>query len=266
MSARATALTASAYTLDGLENVHLADLQVYGIEVSAETVATEGVADTSGFNQVTGRAATHNFELLVGGAGAKQVGLDVSVWDAGGSLIGELQSGTLELSIPTQDGRGIASVFAFPNVTGARNITIRAEHLIPFTSGPVVPRGLLTNARSTVVSDWTYSTVQLTVGTGMAFNIPMVLETAEQRFSRGDIQTYSATFLQRGAPTAVPSGTTFLGVAFSGDALITLASNTGAGQWGGTGVITSLAISFARGEATRISGTLALQGQPTYTA
>lgn len=82
--------------------------------------------------------------------------------------------------------------------------------------------------------------------------------------SRDGAQVYKASFGLRGTPTTAPSGTTLWGVAFAGDGLLTLSANLGHGVFGGTGLITDLSLSFAKGDVTKASGTLDLQGQFTY--
>jgi len=260
MAGTKTALSASAFSLDG--NDHLADLQVFGLDLGVTSVETHGVAATYARNQVTKISGKHNFEILVDNTGPKRTNLDVSVWNpAGSSLLGELQSGSIKLTIPSKDGSGIADKFTYANIVGARRITIDTESFIPSSTSL---HALITKAVSSTLSDRDMATVLLTLGSPLAFSLNMVLGDVGNSFSRDDIQALKASFLLAGSVTTVPGSTTLWGVAFAGDGLISLSANVGHGTFAGTGAITDLTVAFANGEVTKASGTLDMQGAVTY--
>lgn len=256
-----TGLSVSTYTLDG--NNHLGDLLMWETNVGGTAVKRQGIAATDTYTQITKRVARHTFEVVINNSGPAFSGLDISVWTPdGSSRLGDLQSGSLSLKIPVGDCSGIADVFEIAQVIGARDISITADMYIPSGSSTY---NLLTLARSSTPSDWTLANVQLTIGGTTAFDVPMVIVSAVHKGERDGFQVVSVTLEQRGTSTTLPSGTTLLGVAYSGDALITLSDNSGAGTWGMTNaVIESLDISFSKGELTKMKGSLYAQGQPSY--
>ncbi len=260
MAAVKTGLSVSAYSLDG--NDHLADLQVFGVDLGASLVETQGMAATYSRSQVTKISGKHNFEILVDNSGPKRTGLDVSVWNpAGSSLLGELQSGSLKLNIPNKDGSGIADKFTYANIVGARRITLDTESFIPSSTSL---HALLTKAVSSTITDRDLSTVLLTLGSPLAFSLVMVLGDVGNSANRDDIQALKASFALAGSVNTVPGSTTLWGVAFAGDGLITLSGNVGHGTFAGTGCISDLTVSFGNGEVTKATGTLDMQGAVTY--
>jgi len=259
MSARKTAFSVSAYSLDG--NNHLADLQVFDMDIAATEVERQGIAAVSAYTQVAKRAASHRFEMVLDNSGAAYTNLDVSVWTPDGAArIGDLKSGSLNLTIPSEDGSGLADPFEYANVVGARRISIDAEMLV---ASAATDESLIADARSTTVSAWTMANVLLNLGAA-SFDLPMTLTTVGHSVSRDGLQTVNAKFALRGTPSTAPSGTTFLGVAFGGDALISLSANMGFKTWSGVGVVTEASLSFNDGALQQVSGTLALQGQPGW--
>lgn len=260
MSARKTSLSMSAYTLDG--NDHLGDLRVFGLDLSPTMVASQGLAATSAYNQETKRKATHTFELFKDNSGPKLSNLDVSVWNpAGSSLLGDIKSGTLSLKIPTGDGSGGADGWQYANVVGARDVMVDTQQLIPSSATLV---DLLTKAMSGTLADRVMSAVSLTFGSDLAFVFPATMGDVNLSSEFEGFQTYSTKFLQRGALATKPTGTTLYGVAFAGDALISLAATTGHGALAAVGVISTMDIKFSDGQVTSVGGTLELQGAPTY--
>lgn len=259
MSARKTALSVSAYTLDG--NNHLADLQVFDMDIAATEVERQGIAAVYAYTQVAKRSASHRFELLMDNSGPGYTNLDVSVWTPDGSArLGDLKSGSLNLRIPTEDGSGLADVFEYANIVGARRIGIEAEMLVLASA---TDEQVLADARSATVADWTMATVLLTLGPA-TFNLPMTLTSAGHSVSRDGLQTAKVNYALRGTPTSAPSGPSLLGVAFGGDGLLSLIANMGFKTWSGTGAVTDLSLSFSDGALQQLSGTLAVQGQPGW--
>lgn len=260
MAAVKTGLSVSAYSLDS--NDHLADLQMADFLSSVTKVETHGLAATLSRTQVAKISGKHDFEILVDNSGPKRTGLDVSVWNpAGSSLLGELQSGTLKLTIPTADGSGIADKATYANVVGARRITLDTEGFIPSSTSL---HALLTKSVSSTITDRDLSTVLLTLGSPLAFSLVMVLTDVSNNVSRDAIQSLKAAFELAGSVNTVPGSTTVWGVAFSGDGLLTLSANVGHGTFAGTGVVTDLSVSFANGQVTKASGSLDMQGIFSY--
>jgi len=259
MSARKTALSVSAYTLDG--NNHLGDLQVFGLDIDATEVERQGIAATNAYSQVAKRSASHSFELVPDNSGPAFTNLDVSAWTPDGAArIGDLRSGSIELSIPNADGSGLSDAFEFGNIVGARRIAISADMLVASTA---TDETVLADARSATVSDWSMASVVLDLGSA-SFTLPMVLASVGHSVERDGLQMVKASYSLRGTPAVVPSGASLLGVAFSGDGLITLSANMGFKSWSGVGIVESLSIGFDDGAIQRISGTLKMQGQPGW--
>lgn len=258
MSARLTALNLSAYTLDSQD--YLGELQVFGLDIGATEAESHGLAAVSAYTQVTKRNAVHRFELLKDNSGPKLANLDMTVWTPDGvAMIGDLESGSIRLTVPIGDGSGLADKFEYPNVVGARRIEITAETKVLSNATAVT---MLTDARSTTVTDWNMANVLATFGTGMAFDLPMVLASVGHSFERDGLQMVKATYKLRGTPGTVPTAITLYSVAFSGDGLISLSAAAGFDTWSGTGVVTSLDIAFGNGQLLKVSGELAIQGQP----
>lgn len=259
MSSRKTGLSVAAYTLDG--NNHLGDLTVFDLDIGATEVERQGVAAVSKYTQVAKRSATHSFELSSDNSGPGYTNLDVSVWTPDGTArLGDLKSGTITMTIPTDDGSGLADVFEFANVVGARDIRIEADMLVPFAA---TDEQVIAKARSAVVSDWTMASVLLSLG-GASFTLPMTLTSVKHSVSRGELQMVKASYALRGNPAVAPSGTSLLGVAFSGDGIISLVADTGIKTWSGDGVVTELTVSFDDKALQKVSGTLAMRGQPGW--
>lgn len=259
MSARKTGLTIAAYTLDG--NAHLGDLRMFSMDLVGTEAERQGIAATSAYTQVVKRSATHSFELVRDNAGPAYTNLDVSVWTPDGSArLGDLKSGSLSLAVPVQDGSGLADAFEFAHVVGARRISVEAEMLIPAAAAT---EQVLDDARSANVADWTMATVLLSLG-GASFNLPMTLTAASHKADIDGFQVVSASYALRGTPAATPTGGSLLGVAFAGDALVSLVADMGFKTWSGTGVVESLSLEFADGALQKLSGTLKMQGQPGW--
>jgi hypothetical protein len=262
MSARETGLTVAAYSLDG--NDYLADLVMASMDGSATTVQSEGIAATDSYTQVAKRAFRHSFEVLLDhdgtSGGRKSTALDTSVWNPGsGSLLGQLRSWDLSLAIPVSDSSGMADEFEWGQVVGARKVVLTTESFVP--SGSAV--SLMTDFRSSGLSGITKGAVALTFGP-LAFSLPMVLTALSHSAERGSQQAYSATFEQQGAPGTAPGGGSLWGVCFSGDALLSLSWDAGAATYTATAVVESLKVSCASGGLVTASGSLVLQGAPTY--
>lgn len=254
----ALTLASGTYALDAQS--YLGELQVFGIDLNATEVETHGLADGHAFTQVTKRAAVHRFELMKDNSGPKLTNLHVATWTPDGSaLIGDLESGNVRLTIPVADGSGIKDPFEYPNFVGARRIEISADMKI-LANATSVP--ILTDARSTTEADWNMANVLLSFGTGMVFDLPMVLTNAGHSFERDGLQMVKANYKLRGTPATVPTATTLYDVAFGGDGIIGLSSNVGFDTWTGTGLVTSLDISFANRQVVKVTGELAIQGQP----
>jgi len=255
-----TGLSVSAFTLNAANN-HLGDLKLWEVDIGGTAVKRQGIASTNAYTQVTKRSGTFNFEMVYNNSGPAFTNLDVSVWTPmGTSLIGTLKSGSFDMKLPTADGSGISDVFTYANYTGARDCSCDAEMYV--ASGA---HALMTAAISTTQANWTTATLLLTLGTSLVLSYPMTLVNASHRGDFEGLQMLKTHFEQRGAAVSTASGTTFIGVAFAGDGLITIGEATGSGTYTMTdALIESCKLTFMDGAITMISGTLKVRGAPTY--
>lgn len=255
-----TARDLTVYTLDG--NNHLGDIKSWEIDIQGKALKRQGMAATQAYTQNGGASARHAFEIVIDNSGPALQSTDIAVFDVGGDYLGDLQSGTFSLRIPTVDGSGVADFFEYANVSGARDVSLDAELFIPSAT---TLHALLAALDSDDPADKVFANVQVELGGALEFDYPMTLISGRHRGESEGAQVVSVHMEQRGTPTAAPSGTTLIGVAYGGNGLITLSDNSGAGTWAMVdAVVESLDFSWEKHGFTRGRGSLYARGKPGY--
>lgn len=248
----------SAYSLDGTS--HLGLLQLFDFESDGREEDGRGLATAYEFNQLVSVGTSHRFEILQDGSGQRSTALDVSVFNLGGSsLLASLAGGSIRVRNDTDEGAAVNDLFDYPNAVGS-GLEVNTRRLIPAADLSIA---IMSDALSTTIAD-RHKTVNFTIGS-VQFGCAMLMNNVKHSVKRGSVQEYSARFSARGTPSN-PTGSTIYGVAFTGDGLLTLSADTKAGTYNCTGLITELEITFDRGQIVKNSGTILIQGQPTYAA
>lgn len=255
MSARKTSLNVSAFSLDGTSMLGL--FQALDFEIEPTLQDGRGGADAYAFNQMTKRRSRHTFEILQDGSGQRTTNLDVTLFTVGATaMLGQLKSGSLRVTNNHGDGSGLADYDEYPNAFDSV-LEIQGQFLIPSADSAIA---LMGDANSDTLSDRN-KTVSVTVG-GIAYVAPMILGAVKHSVKRSDFQMLDITLTSRGSATG-PTGSNLYVTAITGDALITVAATTGAGAYGGTGIISSLDVTLQDGQIVSNSGTVDLQGKWT---
>ena len=257
MSARKTTLHMSAYSLDGTSLIGY--LKAFNVDINASLQDSRGANEAFPHMCTTKKAAMHRFEIVEPNGGACNTNLNVTVYtEDGDNMLGNLKGGTISAKNNHNSGAGIADTWKFPNAL-SRDWNISTRRFIPFaTLLDEMMDDFVTGAISAVDV-----VVALTIGVN-AYSAPMTLESLAHEANTGDFQFMSGVFKNRGAPTSPTGSASLIATAFAGDALISLAADTEAGQWSGTGIIESLDVKFEDEQLIMNSGVIAIQGAPTY--
>jgi len=201
-----------------------------------------------------------SFELLVDVSGeCRATNLDLTVLTVGGDDYAPVFKGsTITMSLSGQQStRAAASLKARAQAT-QRKFDYRAQWRVD-TETAIALEAL---ANSADPADRDVTIIQ-TAG-GISFNCAMTMESFEFTSEVNGLQMYDVGFVSRAAPTAPSSG--FLAVAFTGDNLYTLLSDTGSGDRSGTGLVENLTITTPEEGLITISGTMLMQGGTTLAA
>lgn len=120
----------------------------------------------------------------------RKIGTNATVFTLGGSaFIGDLVNGVAEITVATQEGKGIADTDNYPVPVG-RSMRITGELEV---SGSVVLMGTANSSTPTV-------TFAATTGAG-TYSGTAVISSISHRFEREGIQTFSVTLDSQGAVT-----------------------------------------------------------------
>lgn len=245
----------SAYTLDGTSMLGIFQALSFDIEPTLQD--GRGGASAYEFNQMTKRRARHTFEILQDGSGQRTTNLDVTLFTVGATaMLGQLKSGSIRLTNNHGDGSGLADYDEYPNAFDS-SLEIDGMFLIPSVDSAIA---LMGDANSDTLSNRN-KTVSVTVG-GVAYVAPMIIGTASHSSRRSDFQMLNITLRSRGSATG-PAAADLYTSAVTGDALITVAATSGAGAYGGTGIISSLDVRLEDGQIVSNSGTIDIQGKWT---
>lgn len=247
-----------AFSLDGSNE--LGRLKRIGASSSGNIV--DGAAGTSGTFKAceTSRAERVTFELLTDVSGeCRGTNLDLTILTLGGSdYAPTFKGGSITMSLSAQQStRAVASLKARAQAT-QRKFDFRGQWWVD--SETLIDLESLANSADPADRDMT---VILTVA-GIPFNCAMTMESFEFSSEVNGLHLCDVSFSSRAAPTAPSSG--FAAVAFTGDNLYTLVSDTGSGDRSGTGLCESMTITVPEDGLVTISGTMLMQGGYTLAA
>ena len=263
MGARKTSLSVSAFTLDGTNL--LANLTSASFSIDGKTVDGAGLADAFQDLLWTGGKGTGTFSINHWTSGAPSTNLSVTAWSIGGSsLLGDLQSGSLNIANPIKDVSGYSDVWEYPQAMRGRAWTLQGSLFVPEAT---TRHMLIEKAMSATPADHYLASI-ITVGAD-TFEATMVLNNATHSVASGEPQNLSVNMGSKGTP--ISSGTGIYAVIGSGDALLSLVLDTEAGQYGTggaalVGVVTSLDMKFEKNAVVSSNITMEIQGSPTVTA
>ena len=242
-----------AYTLDG--NDHLGTLKRK--EFSSDGNIVDGAAGNSSTFKAceTSMTQKHDFELLMDASGeCRATNLDVSVFTVGATAkIGSLIDGSVGYALSgSSSTRAINSLKEKSQAT-QRKYTVTGRFRVEDAE---VLLALETMANSSTPSDRDVS-ITVTIN-AISFIIPMTMSNFKFSSSHAEVQEYTATFTSRAIATS-PTGSSIIAVAFTGDGLLTLVSNSGSGQRSGTGLIESMNITAPNNGLVTVTGSLLMQ-------
>ena len=263
MGARKTGLDISAFSLDGSDL--LATLTSVSIAINGVEVNGSGIADQFVTAIWAGGKGTITAKLNHQTSGAASTNLNVTAWSVGGtSYVGDLRSGSIKITNPSTEVKGISDKWSYPQAVGGRSMEISGQLMVPAAT---VLNALMTKASSATVSDHTLAFTS-TIG-GDTFAVDTILLNATHSAERGEVQQLDVQLKSSGTPSGTGSG--IYTVAITGDALLSIVLDTEAGQYGTGGaalvaLVTSMDITFSDGAVVEVSLTLEVQGQPTVTA
>lgn len=263
MSARKTALQFSAFTLDGTDL--LAALVSANFTIDSTTPNGAGIADTYEKPVWAGGKGTFTAKLNHTASAAPTSNLSITAFGIGGtSYLADLRTGSIKVSNPSAEGKGIADKFAYPNAVGGRTIEITGTLLVPSAT---VLNALMTKASSATIADHSMA-FTMTIGSD-TFTFDAMLASCAHSGERGGLQELNVTLRGTATPSS-PTGSGIYGVAITGDALLSLVLDTEAGQYGTSGsplscFVSGLDISFNDGAINEATFTLEVQGTPTVT-
>jgi hypothetical protein len=246
-----------AYSLDGSNRLGV--LRRFGMS-SAGNLVDGSAGNSSVFKGCeVSRTIKHSFTLLEDASGScRATNLNLTVLTIGAvDRLASFKSGTVGMSLS-----GSASVR--PTATlKERMQALQRKFTVAGTfrvDDGVSLIDLETIANSNTPADRDV-TVLVTIA-GIAFSIPMTIETFDFNSEHNAVQEFTATLVSRDV-ASTPTGTSIYAVAFTGDGLLTLASDLGSGNRSGTGLVESLSITIPEAGLMEVTGTMTMQGGMT---
>lgn len=244
--------------------VDLARLKTISIAPQNTQVNAKGIAARHSLMLNVKQEQTVDFTVMLKKAAGEPLmtNLDITLWDIGTSThyLGSLRSGSIDCTTLTDEGSGIASGYKNPVAVGS-NYEITTEKLIVADS---TWASALING---VVTDWDV-VASITFG-GVAFSAPMTIKSAKHTVDRDKVQMEEVTLTPKGAPTG-PSDNSLLGNILLGTSQVSLAIDTGAGQYNTASaqwaLITKLTTRFADANVIEQTGQFVFQGPAAYVA
>lgn len=244
---------------------YLAVCQNVSVGEQIDTVDTRGIAERYERQQPVAGQASVDFtilSLISGGSTVRATGLDVSVWSIGGNdFVGDVESGSFTISMPTQDAQGINQFDKVPNAVGGQTLEISTKKMITTDAAltALAMNGSITDLKVAAIITFF----------GLSLTAPMLLTAARHTIDRGALQMEDVTLRLSGTPTG-PATAGIINKFLLGDTTFTVDIDTAANEYatGGeqVGLMTRLTADFARGQEIKFSGTIAIQGQLAATA
>ena len=262
MGARKTGLDIAVFSLDGSDL--LAQLTSVSMSIDGTILNGSGIADQFVTAIWAGGKGTITAKINHLTSTAPSTNLNVTAWSVGGtSYVGDLRSGSLKFTNPSQEAKGIADSWAYPQAVGGR--AMEGSGSLQVASATLL-HGLMQKAASATVGDHTLA-FTMTIGAD-TFAGDVVIGNATHAAERGGIQEVNVSFQSKTTPSTVGSG--IYATCITGDALFSIVLDTKAGQYGTSGAalvgfVSSLDISFSDGAIVEATITMEIQGQPTAT-
>ena len=189
-------------------------------------------------------------------ADACQSNLDISVFSVGGtSYLGALESGSMRITTDGVDGSGVADLWEFINAVGS-DVEIQ-------TTLKVSTQAALFQLASANNSSGVAVEVILTIGE-TTVTLPMTMSAASHKIEEGALQMQDVTFKLRGTPVDVDGDAMVIEI-LTGDAYVSWAIDSEAGQYSGNAIITQTTLSFNNSQLQSLEHTLVNQGAPSIT-
>lgn len=172
----------------------------------------------------------------------------------GASFLGELDSGSITITTDTADGSGVGDLWEYQNALGT-DVEIQSSYFVSDDADLFILAGQ--NNITSVQVD-----VVLTLG-GTSVTLPMTMTAASLHIEEGQLQMQNVTLKLRGEPTAV-SGDAMVVEILTGDAYVSWAIETGAGDVSGNALVSGTTINFNNAQLLSMEHTLANQGAPAF--
>lgn len=258
-------LSLDTFTLNAIA---LKDLfQDINFKADNETADGAGGADRYKFWQAVkqGQEVSITSHWPGSGSNVGAVSLDVSVWQPygeGGDQLANWKSGSLKVTIPTEDRSSGSTFNKFPVAVSGQDVEFTATNVIAVSADALALMMGGDIADMSVVTAITFN------GEALEFN--SLLSAAGHKIVKGKIQMQDTTVKIQGAPTDPTSDGTLLYIAMAGTGLVSLTSNTGGNTYatdeGQSLIITSYGLDWADGQITKETITLQVQGALAVTA
>ena len=245
----------------------LAVLKAFGMGADNEQKDAGGLADRFELMMNVKQEQMMDFTVFIARTGGTEpvlTNLDITVFSLGGAYIGTIRGGTIEVTTVNKEGSGIAQFVKFPAATRTK-VQVTAKKLV---SGDVT--FMSTMLGSTVAS--MDVAVTITWGSGIgggSFTMPMTMKADKHGIDREELQMEDVTLTGKGTATG-PNDNSLLGNILLGTAQVSLAVDTGAGQYNTASMawalITKLTTKFEDADCIEQTGQFAFQGAATYVA
>jgi hypothetical protein len=239
-------------------------LQTLSISPDNTTVDARGIADRYAFKQVTKQKQSLDlsYHWYDSSTDLEATNLDITVWSIDGSAyLGELKSGTLDITNGAIEVSGIAESYEYVQTTSTEAVV--TSNLLIITEGVWTYEMMA----ATNVSDFAVAVV-ITFA-GESIHIPGVLKSSKHTIRRGEVQMEDVVIELQGTPTTPGDTTSLIYSMLIGSALVPFTVDTGANIYETASeqyaAMTRYNVRFADKNLIEQTLTLELQGGMTVT-
>jgi hypothetical protein len=252
----------SAFTLDG--NDHLADLRNVEWGADVQTEMGHGIDSQETKACPVKVDSSLDFEMFLAGTGCPHGGTSLTALTVDAeNLLAATSSFSVGIRIGNVPADGVADLKKSRAAT-TRTVTYTFDVKIAVAATTVGVMASILGATESTLSDLVMSVSLVFAGT--TYTQECVVKSCKHKAIRDGIQTYTIVLESRAKATAPASGTGVIAVALIGDALLTVVSDSEAGQYGGTLLLESLSFGVQNGQLGSINGSGFFQGGVTHAA
>lgn len=254
MADRKTALDVTSITIAGTDWKD----RTVSASISGDITHEDGRSFIDRYSEAAATKYKLSFstEMLRGANDARLTNLDVSVFTIGANThIGELKSGSLNVTTHSSEGSGIKDKFTFPNSIST-DIELRGTLMVTTVATELVTIGGATLANLKVACTLTIN--------GQSFVMSGLITNATLKATSDGVSEYDVTVKLRGSGSIAVAGQTILVDAITGDAIVTYSLVVEGSTIAGNALILSASVDFADGQLLRERFEFEGQGTPTF--